>query len=139
MGGPIGKFLCMRYNFFARAILPGGMSRRNAKTPALVRNYAVQFKTPARRKATYTFARHIRKAAGWLAHIHQHLGVLSQVPVEMVWGRRDPIFGKRWYVRQWKKVFPYAHADTIVRASHYVPEDAPGRVTGAIQRLLERL
>jgi len=38
MGGPIGKYLHLRRNFFARKIVPSGIARAERRTPAILRH-----------------------------------------------------------------------------------------------------
>ncbi len=139
MGGAPGRWLIMRYNFFARVLLPGGISRKKTKTTAIIRSYASRFFDMRARRATWEFPRNIRKQSGWFENLFNRLHVCKDVPVEMVWGRKDPVLGKRAYIKKWRRVFPKARVDRVLTASHYVPEDTPARVSGAVTRLLDRI
>ena len=138
MGGPLGKYLHLRHNFFARVMIPAGIYHREFKTETLLKAYTDPFPTPASRMGTYVFPRQIRKAHKWLKAIENKLHVLSKTPVEMVWAMKDPAFGKESYIKKWRTYFPNAPVDRVALASHYVQEDSPERIVAAVERLLKR-
>ena len=139
MGGPLGPWLHLRHNFFARVMVPAGIYRKEIKKPALFKAYTDQFPTPDSRRGTYVFPREIRKSAKWLASIEDKLPALSEKPAEMVWAMRDPAFGKEYYIRKWQTFFPDAPVDRVEHASHFIQEDAPDRIVPAVERILERI
>jgi haloalkane dehalogenase len=138
MGGPLGKYLHLHHNFFARVMVPLGIYHRRAKTRSILKAYTDPFPTPESRIGTYVFPRQIRKASDWLKGIEGRLTVLRAKPVEMVWAKKDPAFGKEAYIKKWKTHFPDAPVDRIEDASHYIQEDAPERVASALVRILKR-
>jgi haloalkane dehalogenase len=139
MGGPIGRYLILHHNFFAKVLVPGGVFNRQAKTPAILKAYTDPFGTPASRIGTYIFGRQIRKASGWLESIEGRLSVLREKPVEMVWGMKDPAFGRQRCIRKWLGHFPNANLERIENASHYLQEDSPDRIVCATERLLDKI
>ena len=139
MGGPIGKYLILRHNFFAKVLVPFGISKRQARAPSVLKAYTDPFGTPDSRIPTWVFPRQIRKAAYWLESIEQRLAVLQEKPVEMVWGMKDPAFGTECCIRKWLGHFPNANLDRIKDASHYLQEDSPDRIVCATERLLDRI
>jgi cis-3-alkyl-4-acyloxetan-2-one decarboxylase len=52
-----------------------------------------------------------------------------------VWGMRDPVF-QPVFLDQWRELFPRAESAELEDASHYVVEDRPDAVIGAIERFL---
>jgi haloalkane dehalogenase len=136
MGGPVGKYLHLRHNFFARRVVPAGIARRDAKAPEVLKAYTDPFPTPEARMGTYVFPREIRKAAPWLESVKAKLSVLRDKPVEIVWAMKDPAFGRESYLARWQCSFPNAPVDRIEDASHYLQEDNPERVAAAVKRLL---
>lgn len=139
VGGPAGRVLNLRLNFFARVILPLGIAVRARKTPAVLQAYVGRFPTPASRMGTHVFPRMIRKAADWLRETERGLRLGGSIPAELVWGMRDPVFGRRACIDRWMSHFPQAGVDRIPHAGHYVPEDEPGRVANAVRRLQPRM
>jgi haloalkane dehalogenase len=139
MGGPWGKYLQLRRNFFARQIVPMGIYRREKKTPEVLKSYTDPFPTPETRMGTWVFPRSIRTSASWLQAVEARLSGLRDKPVEMVWAMKDPAFGKGSYIARWQSYFPQVPVDRIEDASHYLQEDHPERVAAAVRRVLERL
>jgi haloalkane dehalogenase len=139
MGGPLGKYLHLRHNFFARVMVPWGIHRRRAKTPAVRRAYTDPFPTSGSRIGTYVFPREIRKSSAWMKGIQDRLTALGAKPVEFVWSMKDPAFGKEYYIEKWRTYFPDAAVDRVWRASHYIQEDAPERIVAAVERILARI
>ncbi len=139
MGGPIGKYLHLRHNFFARFIVPFGIFKRDVKTRNVLKAYTDQFPTPDSRIGTYVFPRQICKASSWLKRVEEDLSALQDKPVEIVWAMKDPVFGKEYYIKRWQSHFPDAHVDRIEDASHYLQEDSPERIASAVERLLESI
>ncbi len=136
MGGPIGKYLHLRRNFFAKVMVPSGIFHREAKTKTILKAYTDPFPTPESRMGTYVFPRQIRKASPWLKTVEEKLKVLRDKPVEMVWAMRDPAFGKEYYIKKWKTFFPDAPVERVEDASHYLQEDCPERIISAVERIL---
>ena len=139
MGGPIGRYLILHHNFFAKVLVPLGLFNRQAKTPAILKAYTDPFGTPVSRIGTYIFPRQIRKASAWLESIQGRLSVLREKPVEIVWGMKDPAFGSRRCIRKWLGHFPNANLERIENASHYLQEDSPDRIVCATERLLDKI
>jgi pimeloyl-ACP methyl ester carboxylesterase len=53
-------------------------------------------------------------------------------PVEVVWGRRDPILGRA--LKRHRAALPAARV-TEVDAGHFLQEEAPGAIAGAVRRV----
>ena len=137
MGGPVGRYLHLRHNFFAKVMVPSGISRRKVKTKEVLRAYTAPFPTHKARMGTYVFPRQIRLAAPWLKTVEERLHRLRNKPVEMVWAMKDPAFGKESYIKRWQEHFSDAPIDRIEDASHYLQEDRPERIVAAVERLLK--
>ncbi|MFW6193679.1 MAG: alpha/beta fold hydrolase [Gemmatimonadota bacterium] len=137
VGGPVGRWLCLRRNAFARWIVPLGIHRRDRRTEAVLEAYRAPFPTPESRVPTWVFPRAIRTSAGWIADVEGRLHRLAGRPVELVWGMRDPMLGRRACLERWRRHFPDAGVDRVEDASHYLPEDRPDRLAAAVGRALE--
>ena len=55
-------------------------------------------------------------------------------PVALVWGMQDVLFGPD-VLRLWRELLPYAEVIAIENAGHFVQEDAPDGVAGALLKL----
>ncbi len=139
MGGPLGKYLHLRHNFFARVLVPYGIYHKEARTPGVLEAYTDPFPTPESRMGTWVFPRSIRTSSPWLKEIEGRLPVLGSLPVRMVWAMKDPAFGKSSYIRRWQGFFPDAPVERVTDASHYLQEDCPQRIARAIENILNRI
>ncbi|MCB9597834.1 MAG: alpha/beta fold hydrolase [Sandaracinaceae bacterium] len=137
MGGPIGKQLCLRRNFFADKIVKSAIYYAKKKPPEVFRAYTDPFPGPRERLATWVFPRAIRESGPWLASIERRLSALSAIPAELVWGQKDQAFGDEGYIQRWLGHLGGARVTRLPKASHYLQEDQPQEIADAIRRLLE--
>jgi cis-3-alkyl-4-acyloxetan-2-one decarboxylase len=133
----LGEILALGGNLFVESI-PGGMHRRDAD-PLMMEAYRAPFPDYWSRAGTLAFQREIPlterdRSAPLMASIHERLTSIS-APVRLVWGMRDPVF-QPVFLDQWRELFPNADTIELPDASHYVVEDSPDAVTGAIEDFL---
>ena len=104
--------------------------------PERVRDlYGAVLPTPASRHAVAALASQVRGARRWLAALHGEAPRrLAGIPMLLVWGMRDPVFGAEDVLGRWRSAFPEAEVVRLARASHYVQEDEPEAVARAIRR-----
>jgi haloalkane dehalogenase len=137
MGGPIGKYLILHHNLFARAIVRM-MLTKAAATPTTLRAYTDPFPTAASRTGTWVHPWAIAHSDPWLEATASKLPLLEGIPVELVVGMRDPIFSRERTYGPWLRHFPGSNIDRVTEAGHYLPEDAPDRLAAAVERTLAR-
>lgn len=135
-GGPLGKYLILQRNFFARRLAP---FNRKLMTTELLMAYTDPFPTPASRMGTYIFPGAIRHAGDWLTSIESKINLLADKPVELVFGMKDPAMGNEKTIDRWQGYFPDAPVDRILTAGHYVQEESSERVAASVSRILERV
>jgi pimeloyl-ACP methyl ester carboxylesterase len=133
----LGEILALGGNLFVESI-PGGMARRDPD-PVMMEAYRAPFPDYWSRAGTLAFQRDIPlterdRSARLMSSIHQRLPALD-VPVLLVWGMRDPVF-QPVFLDQWRELFPRAEVAMLEDASHFVVEDRPDAVTGAIEAFL---
>jgi cis-3-alkyl-4-acyloxetan-2-one decarboxylase len=133
----LGEILALGGNLFVESI-PGGMRRRDPD-PVMMDAYRAPFPDYWSRAGTLAFQREIPlterdRSAPLMGSIHERLAGLS-VPVLLVWGMRDPVF-QPVFLEQWRELFPDAETVELEEASHFVVEDDPAGVTGAIEGFL---
>lgn len=139
MGGwPLGYWLQTQRNFFAKTLVPNGIHHSEKITENLRKAYTDPFPTPKSRIPTWTFPRQIRKARSWLAEIESKLPVLSDLPVQILWGMKDSAGFPLEAVKKWQGYLQMNETESLIDASHYVQEDRPDRVVASIRRVLER-
>ena len=133
----LGEILALGGNLFVESI-PGGMARRDVD-PVMMDAYRAPFPDYWSRAGTLAFQREIPlterdRSAPMISSIHERLPQLD-VPVLLLWGMRDRVF-QPVFLDQWRELFPNAEVAALEDASHFVVEDRPDAVIGAIERFL---
>jgi haloalkane dehalogenase len=131
LGGPMGKFLILRRNFFVERIIPAGV--RLKKLPDEVMDaYRGPFPTPESRRPTHVFPREILASRPFLTEVADRLSALGGRPALIVWPTKDVAF--RAPERQrWEEIFPNHRTVLLEGAGHYVQEDAGEEIVAAIR------
>jgi cis-3-alkyl-4-acyloxetan-2-one decarboxylase len=133
----LGEILALGGNLFVESI-PGGMGKREVD-PVMMEAYRAPFPDYWSRAGTLAFQREIPlterdRSAPLMASIHDRLPQLD-VPVMLIWGMRDPVF-QPVFLDQWRELFPNARTVELAQAAHFLVEDDPDAVTGAITDFL---
>jgi pimeloyl-ACP methyl ester carboxylesterase len=133
----LGEILALGGNLFVESI-PGGMARRDVDR-VMMDAYRAPFPDYWSRAGTLAFQREIPlterdRSAPMISSIHKRLPQLD-VPMLLLWGMRDPVF-QPVFLDQWRELFPDAEVASLEDASHFVVEDRPDAVIGAIERFL---
>lgn len=123
----VGKQLIVRANAFsavaARVCAKSGLSQE-------VRDgFTRPYQDPGKRWSTYKFVEDIPDRSDHptypLVHkTEQSLGNLAHLPVRLIWGLQDFVFGEA-YLREWQRFFPNANTTAFADGGHYVLEDHP--------------
>jgi cis-3-alkyl-4-acyloxetan-2-one decarboxylase len=133
----MGEILILAGNLSVESI-PSGMAQRDID-PVMMHAYRAPFPDYWSRAGLLAFHRDIPlterdRSAALMASIHEGLTSLN-VPVKLIWGMRDPVF-QPVFLDQWRELYPQAETLELAEASHFVVEDDPDRVTGAIEQFL---
>jgi haloalkane dehalogenase len=59
---------------------------------------------------------------------------LTSKPIVLVWGMKDPAFGRGGVLERWEAEYPQATVIRLDEAGHYIQEDAPDEIAAAIAR-----
>jgi len=129
----LGEILVLGGNLFVESI-PGGMANR-VTDPVMMDAYRAPFPDYWSRIGMLAFQRDIPfterdRSAALMGSIHERLENLD-IPVTLVWGMRDPVF-QPVFMDQWRELFPDARVIEVEDAAHFVPEDRPDVITGAL-------
>lgn len=134
-GGPIGRFLYLRLNASARALLPLVYGDRRKLTPQIHRQYLAPFPRPADRHGMYAFAQQMAAGAPWCAGLWERRAALTRIPTRLIWGMRDPAFGPA-YLDRWRELLPEAEVLELPGAGHLVQEEAPTEALSVLRHFL---
>lgn len=133
VGGPLGRYLTRRFNFFARVVMKSVYGDKSRLTPELHRHYLQPLDGPDAREGSAQFPRHILRASDWLGTLWSRRGVIKSIPKLFVWGMKDKAFRPKELAR-WESAFPQSTVVRLEDVGHYVPEEAPDRLNEAMDR-----
>lgn len=122
MGGPVGRFLCRRFNFFTRSVVARAYGDRAKLTREIHQHYLKAHPTPASRKGTHVFPRQIIKASPWLADLWERREAIASKPTMLAWGMKDIAFREK-ELQRWQTLFPAAQVTRFPTAGHYVQDE----------------
>lgn len=96
-------------------------------------HYVAVVPTPQSRRGIAVFPKEIRAARPWLAELETRVkSTLSDKPMVLVWGMKDPAFGRGGILERWVEEFPHAKVIRLEKAGHYIQEDSPEQIVDAI-------
>jgi haloalkane dehalogenase len=136
VGGPVGRWLIRRYNFFARSVMRQAFGDKRKLTPAAHEHYLRALPTAEARKGSYVFPRQIVKATPWLDQIWSNIPVLKEKPTLIVWGMKDIAFREK-ELKRWESAFPAARTMRLTSVGHFVQEEAPDELAAAVVPFLQ--
>ncbi len=136
MGGPIGRWLIRRHNFFARSVMRQAFGDKRKLTPAVHEQYLAALATPADRKGCSVFPGQIVKATPWLSQVWSNISVLRGKPTLIVWGMKDIAFREK-ELKRWVATFPQARTVRLSSVGHFVQEEAPDALAAAVVPFLQ--
>lgn len=134
-GGPLGRFLIRRFNFFARVVMPQLYGDRSRLTEEIHRHYLAPLATRQDRAGSAAFAGEVLAASGWLGELWGRRSVLDAIPKLIVWGMQDIAFRPKELAR-WRAAYPDAEVVELADVGHFVQEEAPVRLREAVDRFL---
>lgn len=136
---PVGALLVRGGNAFALGASHLCMTRH--RMPRALRHaYRAPYHDWESRRSTLRFVEDIPldpkdPAYAIVEETGRRLGELSSVPMRLVWGTKDFIFGEP-FLREWQRRCPWADVRRIEGAGHYVIEDAPEEVVPLVRSFL---
>jgi len=136
---PLGGMLIRGLNLFCRGTMVIGC--RRSRIPAAVRaGYLAPYRSWESRRAILRFVEDIptnRHHRSWrtLLEVEARLDRLREVPMQLFWGDRDPVFGRTFRL-EWRKRFPALEATVFPRGGHLILEDAGEESAPRLARFL---
>jgi len=139
---PRGERFVLERNGYVEPALIGTTHHRALLTPEVLGAYQAPFPSPASRRALLCWSRDIPVGESdpsyrHMKHIEDNLARFASIPVLLVWGMRDPVLPPA-VLHWWERRYPHAETHEIEDASHFLQEDAPGRIVAVIGAFLER-
>jgi haloalkane dehalogenase len=131
LGGPIGRRLILKRNFFVEKAIPGSMKLKELPQEVMDA-YRGPFPDPESRVAVAVFPREILRSRPFLAEVERGLRQLTDRPALIVWPTADLAFRERER-RRWEELFANHRTVTLEGAGHYIQEEAPEEIVAAIR------
>ena len=131
MGGPVGRMLIRRYNFFARVLLRQAFGDKSKLSRVAHLHYLHPLEAPESRKGCMVFPKQIVASTSWLAKIWTDISALNGKPKLFVWGMKDIAFRDK-ELKRWEQTFPEARSVRLDTVGHFVQEEAPDALADAV-------
>ncbi len=132
MGTRPMQWLITQRNFFVSQLMK--RSLRVKLSDAEFAHYTEVVPTPESRAGIAVFPIEIRRSHPWLADLERRVAqTLADRPVVLIFGRKDPALASDAVIERWQKQFPDATYIDLPDAGHYIQEDAPDEIIGAIR------
>lgn len=136
MGGPVGRWLILRRNYFARRVLPSVFGNRLKLTGKIHRHYLMPLSTPGERNGCWIFPREIIGSTAWLRSLWERHSLLAGKNILIAWGMMDHSFRKKEMDR-WVAAFPRARLVRFEYTGHFVPEESPEDLIREMRELID--
>jgi haloalkane dehalogenase len=136
VGGPIGRMLIKRQNFFVNSIMRQAFGDKAKLTPAAHAQYQHPLDNPADRKGCWVFPKQIVASTPWLGRLWERIDVLKEKPVLIAWGMKDIAFREK-ELKVWEQALPTAQTVRLATVGHFVQEEAPDELAAAVVPFLQ--
>ena len=137
MGGPIGRMLIRKRNFFAGTFMRAAFGDKSKLSQETHEHYLRALPDAEARRGCYIFPKQIVDSTEWLRRIWSSVPVLRDKPALFVWGMEDVAFREK-ELKQWLNAFPQARIVRLLRVGHFVQEEAPEELAQAVEDFLSR-
>jgi haloalkane dehalogenase len=137
LGGWIGREAILRFNAFARVVVPLAFADRSRLSSDAHRHYVAPLAARSARKASWVFPRELVGSSAWLGELWERRTALEAKPMLLVWGRADPAFGGE--LDRWREAFPRARTVSFGDCGHYVAEEKGRALAAAVEGFLATL
>jgi haloalkane dehalogenase len=136
MGGPIGRLLIRKRNFFANTFMRAAFGDKSKLRDQAHQHY-LRALPEAQRKGCYVFPKQIVASTPWLAQLWSQVSLLRDKPVLFVWGMKDVAFREKELLR-WQDAFPNSETVQLDTVGHFVQEEAPEELAQAATAFLTK-
>lgn len=118
-------------NFFVEKLMPDSLQVELSKEA--FDHYRHTTPAPQFRRGIAEAPRQITAAKRWLTMLETNVHrTLKDVPVLLIFGRKDPMLGSKTVIERWKANFADHTYFDLPDAGHFIQEDAPQEVARAI-------
>lgn len=136
---PMMQRLLRNRNFLANVVLPNMLSEKSRSNKAALQAYSRAFPTPESRRGCAEFPCQITLAGDWLEALEARLHKLADKPIELIFGRKDPLLGTASVIAKWRSHYPDANVQELSDAGHFTQEDSPESFILAVRSILKQI
>ncbi|MFL5320687.1 MAG: alpha/beta fold hydrolase [Myxococcaceae bacterium] len=134
LGGGVGRYLYVSLNLSAKRMLPRVFADRENLSRALHDQYVGPFLDKKARLGPWVLARSLNSSQAFFQSLWDQREVLKQFPMLLLWGAKDPLFGKS--LGTWERAFPDAEVVLCQRSGHFPQEEQPDLVISEISKFV---
>lgn len=137
MGGKLGKFLNLKFNFFGNVVMKmafGDKSKLDKQTKFQLANHTP---TSSERKGVWVFPREIIGSSDWLNSIWQRRQKIESKPTLIIWGMKDIAFRPK-ELDTFKDFLKDREIIMLNDVGHYVQDEAGDRIIEPIKEFLKK-
>ncbi len=135
MGGPIGRMLIKKRNFFAGTFMRAAFGDKSKLSEEAHQHYLRALPTAESRKGCYVFPKRIVASGPWLGEIWGRISVLKDKPTLFVWGMKDVAFREK-ELQRWQSALQNSRMVRLPTVGHFVAEEAPEELGEKVKAFL---
>ena len=132
VGGPIGRRLIRKRNFFARTIVGAAFGDKSRLTAEIRRHIETPLSVPEARKGNWVLPGQIVGSTPWLRQLWNARRVLEGKVRLIAWGMKDIAFREK-ELNRWIDAFPDARVVRFPEAGHFLAEERPNEFAAQIR------
>ena len=134
VGGPIGRWLIRKFNFFVTAVNKSIYGDKSKLTPEIHRHFIMPLEDPTERKGNWVFPKQIIAASEWLDQLWAGRGALEGKIKLIAWGMKDIAFREK-ELKRWMEHFPDVPVVRYPDAGHFLAEEKADELIREIANL----
>mgnify|MGYP001153425057 CR=1 FL=1 len=134
VGGPIGRILIDKRNFFARDIVRMAFGDKKKLTEEVHKHYLKPLESKNDRRGSWVFPREVVGSHEWLDSLWEKRNLLKKNRVVLAWGMKDIAFREK-ELKMWMELFTEARVVRYGDAGHFVAEEKPDEISELITEI----
>jgi haloalkane dehalogenase len=137
MGGKIGQFLILNFNFFVRVIMKQATVDKKKLSGDVLRHYDFVLPDRASRKACAVLPKEILASTEWLHSLWSQKERIANIPTRIFWGAKDIAFRDK-ELETWRNLLKNAEVTIFEDAGHYLQEEKNQFIIPEIKKFLTK-
>jgi haloalkane dehalogenase len=137
MGGPVGRFLIKRFNFFVRVFMKKAMGDPAKLSGPVHQHYFKALEKPDERKGCWTFPKRIIDSSEWLDSLWSQRDRIKDKPALILWGMKDVAFREQ-ELNKWSSLFTNCKVIRYGDTGHFVQEEQGSKLCPVIEDFLKK-